>query len=158
MGRTSTYMDHAKATWSCTPTFLDLVEGPTTSCTLPPRARSNPTKIAWTKLPISSFYTYITHKIDQIKAALRELTLQDTPNITTVAKKHGCNRITLSRRFQKVTVSKHTVYNKQKFLNDIQSKSLIKYINDLTEQGLSPTVIIVRNITAGITGRLPGVN
>jgi transposase-like protein len=50
--------------------------------------------------------------MDQIEAALRELTLQDTPNITAVAKKHGCNRATLSRRFRKVTVSKHTAYNK----------------------------------------------
>jgi hypothetical protein len=96
--------------------------------------------------------------MDQIEAALRELTLQDTPNITAVAKKHGCNRTTLSRRFRKVTVSKHAAYNKQKFLNDIQSKSLIKYINDLTERGLPPTVTMVRNIAAGIAGRLPGVN
>jgi hypothetical protein len=96
--------------------------------------------------------------MDQIEAALRELTLQDTPNITAVAKKHGCNRTTLSRRFRKVTVSKHAAYNKQKFLDDIQSKSLIKYINDLTERGLPPTVAMVRNIAAGIAGRLPGVN
>jgi AraC-like DNA-binding protein len=71
--------------------------------------------------------------MDQIEAVLKELTLQDSPNITALAKKYGCDRTTLSRRFRKVTVSRHTAYNKQNLLDDIQSKALIKYINNLTE-------------------------
>jgi hypothetical protein len=96
--------------------------------------------------------------MSQIEAALRELALQDPPNITAVAKKYGCDRITLSRRFWQVTVSKNTAYNNQKLLDDIQSKALIKYINDLTERGLPPTVAIVKNIAAEIIGRQPGHN
>ena len=35
-------------------------------------------------------------------------------------------------------------------LNNAQLKVLVKYINDLTERGLPPTVAMVRNIAAGI--------
>ena len=45
-----------------------------------------------------------------------------------------------------------------RFLNTIQSKALIKYINDLTECGLPPTVVMVKNIIAEIVGRQPGHN
>ena len=45
-----------------------------------------------------------------------------------------------------------------RFLNTIQSKALIKYINNLTERGLPPTVVMVKNIAAEIIGRQPGHN
>ena len=45
-----------------------------------------------------------------------------------------------------------------RFLNTIQLKALIKYINDLTERGLPPTVAMVKNIIAKIVGRQPGYN
>ena len=96
--------------------------------------------------------------MSQIKAALRELTLQDPLNIATVVKKYRCDRTTLSRRFWQVTVSKNTAYNNQKLLNDIQSKALIKYINDLTERGLPPMIAMLWNIAAGIIRRQPGIN
>ena len=43
-----------------------------------------------------------------------------------------------------------------RFLSTIQLKALIKYINDLTEQGLPPTVQMVRNLAARIVGKQPG--
>jgi hypothetical protein len=68
-----------------------------------------------------------------IGAIFRKLTLQDPLNIATVVKKYRYNCITLSKYFQQVIISKNTIYNNQKLLNNIQSKALIKYINDLTE-------------------------
>ena len=44
------------------------------------------------------------------------------------------------------------------FLNTIQLKVLIKYINDFIKRGLPPTVVIVKNIAAKIIGRQPGYN
>ena len=43
-----------------------------------------------------------------------------------------------------------------RFLSTIQLKALIKYINDLTERGLPPTVQMVRNLAARIAGKQPG--
>ena len=43
-----------------------------------------------------------------------------------------------------------------RFLSTIQLKALIKYINDLTERGLPPTVQMVRNLATGIVGKQPG--
>jgi len=80
------------------------------------------------------------------------------PNITTTAKMHKINRSTLSRRWNKVTRSREESYNLMRFLNTIQSKALIKYINNLTERGLPPTVVMVKNIAAEIIGRQPGHN
>ena len=65
------------------------------------------------------------------------------PNITAIAKRHKVERSTLSRRWNKVTCSREEGYDAQRLLNTIQSKALIKYINDLTERGLPPTVVMV---------------
>ena len=78
-----------------------------------------------------------------MEAALADLRLQDMPNITATAKRHKVKRSTLFRYWNKVTCSKEKGYNVQQFLNTIQSKVLIKYINNLTKRGLPPTVTIV---------------
>ena len=93
-----------------------------------------------------------------MEAALADLRVQDVPNITTTAKRHKVERSTLSRHWNKVTRSREKGYDAQRFLNTIQSKALIKYINDLTERGLLPTVTMVQNIAAEIAGKLPGHN
>ena len=46
---------------------------------------------------------YYSTNMDAIEAALEDLKLQDTKNITTVAKLHGVDRSTLRRRFNRVT-------------------------------------------------------
>jgi len=83
--------------------------------------------------------------MDSIEAAIADLRLQDKPNITATAKEHGCNRTTLSKRFRNVTGSRATAHDSMRLLNQVQSKVLIQYINDLTERGLPPTVAIVQN-------------
>ena len=79
-------------------------------------------------------------------------------NVTTIAKIYKINQSTLFRCWNKVTHFKEKSYNLIQFLNTIQLKVLIKYINDLTKRGLSPTVTIVKNITAEIIGRQLGHN
>jgi len=91
-----------------------------------------------------------------IEAALADLTLQDKLNIQATADKYRVNRLTLSRRFNKVTTSRENTYNQQQVLNNIQSKELIKYINKLTKRGLPPITAIVHNLAAGIIGRQLG--
>ena len=94
--------------------------------------------------------------MDSIEAALADLRLQDKPNVSATADKHKVERSTLSRRWNKVTRSREDGYDSMRFLSTIQSKALIKYINDLTERGLPPTVQMVRNLAAGIAGKQPG--
>ena len=78
-----------------------------------------------------------------IDTALADLRLQDKPNISATAKKHGCDRMTLSKRFRNVTKSKESANDLMRLLNSVQLKALIKYINDLTERGLPPITTIV---------------
>ena len=94
--------------------------------------------------------------MDSIEAALADLRLQDKPNFTATAKKYGCDRMTLSRRFHRVTTSKAEGYDSLRLLNSTQSKALIKYINDLTEHSLPLTISIFQNLASGITGREAG--
>jgi transposase-like protein len=55
--------------------------------------------------------------MDLIKAAIANLRLQDKPNIIATAKKHGCNRITLFKRFRNVTGSKAAAHDLIRLLN-----------------------------------------
>jgi transcriptional regulator of acetoin/glycerol metabolism len=50
-------------------------------------------------------FNHGAHKINKVEAALRESTHQAHPNITEIAKEHGCDRTTLSRRFRQVALS-----------------------------------------------------
>jgi len=104
----------------------------------------------------SSKSNYNTTNMANIEAALADLTLQDKPNIQATADKYRVNRLTLSRRFNKVTTSRENAYDQQRVLNNIQSKELIKYINELTKRGLPSTTVMVHNLAAGIIGRQPG--
>ena len=94
--------------------------------------------------------------MSNIEAALADLRLQDKPNIQATANKHGVNRSTLSRRFNQVTTSREDAYDQQRVLSTIQSKELIKYINELTERGLPPTNAMVHNLAARILGKQLG--
>ncbi|OCK74321.1 hypothetical protein K432DRAFT_265491, partial [Lepidopterella palustris CBS 459.81] len=52
--------------------------------------------------------------------------------------------------------SKEDGYDSMRFINIVQCKGLIEYLNDLTERGLSPTVNMVHNFSAGIAGKQTG--
>ena len=91
-----------------------------------------------------------------IEEAIADLKSQEHPNITATAKKYGCNRSTLSKRYNGIHSSRQAGYNLQCLLTPAQSKALIKYVNQLTEYGLPPTILMVRNFAAKITEREPG--
>ncbi|OCK97290.1 uncharacterized protein K441DRAFT_548449 [Cenococcum geophilum 1.58] len=55
--------------------------------------------------------------MDSIEVAIADLRLQDKPNITATAKKHGCNRTTLSKRFRNVTGSRAAAHDSMRLLN-----------------------------------------
>ena len=94
--------------------------------------------------------------MDSLSKALADLRVQDRPNITATAKKHGLSRSKLSRHWNGVSQTKNLAYENHRLLTTVQSKVLIKYINDLTERGLPPTNGMVRNFAATIAQKQPG--
>lgn len=91
-----------------------------------------------------------------IEDAIDDLNSQAKPNITATAKKYGCNRSTLSKRYRGVTGSKETADDQQRLLNQHQLKVLIKYIKKLTEYGSPPTTAIVKRFAQEINRFKPG--
>ncbi|KAF2836603.1 putative pogo transposable element [Patellaria atrata CBS 101060] len=90
-----------------------------------------------------------------IDLALDDLNSQSVPNISHTAKKFGVDRTTLSRRWRGITRSMDTAYKRREFLNESQSKFLIKYINRVSAQGLAPTPLMVRTWAAEIAKKEP---
>ena len=79
-----------------------------------------------------------------IENAINDLNSQAKPNITATAKKYGCNRSTLSKRYRGVTGSKEAADDQQRLLNQHQSKVLVKYIKKLTKYSSPPTIVMVK--------------
>ena len=96
--------------------------------------------------------------MDSIQAALEDLKLQDKKNITGVAKFHGVDRSTLSRRFNGVSNPATVYHQSRQLLHPQQEKDLVQYINELTEKGLPPTPAMVCNFAYDIVGKRPGKN
>ena len=90
--------------------------------------------------------------------ALRSLKPGETPNIALVARTYGVDRSQLSRRFRGVSGSKEAQYNSQRLLTKEQSRTRIKWINQLTERGLPPTNAMLENFAREISGKEPGKN
>ncbi|KYG40806.1 hypothetical protein M433DRAFT_43283, partial [Acidomyces richmondensis BFW] len=59
-----------------------------------------------------------------------------SPNYASIAKKHGVERTTLSRRARAIHSSRTAQYERQQ-------RTLINYINKLSEAGLPPTPAMV---------------
>ena len=98
---------------------------------------------------------YYSTNMDAIEAALEDLKLLDTKNISTVAKLHKVQRSTLSRRWRGVTNPAKIKHQNQLLLTVQQEKDLVQYINKLTEKGIPPTPAIVRNFVRDIAGKRP---
>jgi len=77
--------------------------------------------------------------MDPIDAALAALELQDPPNYTQTAKEFNVNRSTLSRRHRRITRAREDATEMRSLLSIQQKKTLLGYINLLTERGLPPT-------------------
>ena len=94
--------------------------------------------------------------MDDIDEALKSLQLHNNPNVSAVAEQYYVDRSTLSRRFRGVTYSHVVKCQNQGLLSPAQEKSLVQYINKLTETGIPPTVLIVHNFVYNIVGKRPG--
>ena len=94
-----------------------------------------------------------------IEAAIADLKSQDRQNIAATAKKWGVARETLSKRFQGKTVSNQEANSyARRQLTDTQEKTLIQYINKLSDRGIPPTPQIVKNLAVEIAGIQLGPN
>jgi hypothetical protein len=89
---------------------------------------------------------------------LKSLKLGEKPNISATARKYGVDRSTLSKRFRGVQRSRAHYDNNQRLLDPQQTKTLIEWINKLTERGLPPSKPILRNFAKELSGREPGKN
>src|SRR5258708_1749969 len=88
----------------------------------------------------------------RIEAAIADLESQDRQNIAAIAKKWGVARETLSKRFRGKTVSNQEANSyARRQLTETQEKTLIQYINKLSNRGLPLTPQIVKNLAEEIT-------
>ena len=94
--------------------------------------------------------------MDSIGKALQALTLQDKPNISATAREYNVDRSTLSRRFKKGSVSRQTKCENQGLLPLQQERTLVLYINKLTENGIPPTPSMIHNFVNDIVQKQPG--
>jgi hypothetical protein len=100
-------------------------------------------------------YSTTMGSIDEALAALKG---QEHPNYTTTAKKFKVDRSTLSRRHRGVTGSKQDGINSTALLTHQQERSLVQYINKLTERGFPPTNAMINVFAHDICGNWPGKN
>jgi AraC-like DNA-binding protein len=94
--------------------------------------------------------------IDAALDFLKSLKPGETPNFTQVAKKYGCDRNTLSRRYRGVQGSIPQKLENQQLLNKTQEKELVEYIDSLCSRGLPPTRQMIRNFGSEIAGKPAG--
>jgi Tc5 transposase DNA-binding domain len=95
----------------------------------------------------------------RIQAAIADLESQERVNYAGTAKKWNLDRTTLTRRYRGETVSNQdaTSYARRQ-LTDVQEKTLIQYINKLSNRGLPPTPQIVKNLAEEISQTKLGPN
>ena len=91
--------------------------------------------------------------IEEALDYLRSLGPDEKPSFTQVAKKYGCDRSALSKRYRGIQGSKQAQYENQRILNDQQEKTLVKHIDDLCVRFIPPTRQMIRNFAQETVGR-----
>src|SRR4051812_42638694 len=94
--------------------------------------------------------------MDPYQLAIDDLAKEGKPNISMIARRHHVDRSTLSRRWNKVASTKQDQYENQRFLTEQQERTLVTYINKLTELGLPLTPVMVTNFAYDIVQKWPG--
>jgi len=90
----------------------------------------------------------------RMEKALDLLNRELVPNFEAMAVRAGLGRITLSRRFRGITVSRAESNSEiRQCLTNIQEEALIKQINKLSIRNMPPTSQIVKNLAEEICGR-----
>jgi hypothetical protein len=94
-----------------------------------------------------------------IQAAIADLDLQARINYSATAKRWNLERTTLTKRYRGEMSSKQEAnsYVRQQ-LTDTQEKTLIQYINKLSNQGLPLTPQIIKNLVEEIVDTKLGLN
>ena len=90
--------------------------------------------------------------IEAALAALESLKPGEPFTYTEYADKYGCNRTTLSKRHRGVQGTRAAQYESQRVLNDEQSRTLVEWVNRLTQRGLPPSNEMLRNFAKEIRG------
>ena len=88
--------------------------------------------------------------IDEALAYIDSLGEEAHINITQISERFKCNRSYLSKRYRGLAGTRHTQYQKQRNLNDQQEKTLVKYIDRLYANGLSPSKRMIQNFAQEI--------
>ena len=88
--------------------------------------------------------------IDEALAYIDSLGEEAHINITQISERFKCNRSYLSKRYRGLAGTRHTQYQKQRNLNDQQEKTLVKYIDRLCANGLSPSKRMIQNFAQEI--------
>jgi hypothetical protein len=86
-------------------------------------------------------------------AALESLDPGKSYSYSEIARKHGVDRSTLSRRHRAVTTSRAADASTRQKLNPQQELELVRYIEGLTKRRLPPTREMVRNFAMDIAKR-----
>src|SRR5450432_878527 len=90
----------------------------------------------------------------RLDLALADLSKQANPNFLGTAKKFQVHRTTLQRRFQGVQQSRQVASaENHQCLSLAQEKTLIRFINQLTERSMPPTSQIVKNVAEELCER-----
>ena len=113
-----------------------------------------------TKISSISIINYSTKMGDllALQNALADLNLQEHPNISETARRHGVERSKLSKHWRGVQVSMEEYHESQNYMTDEQAQSLINYINLLTDRGTPSTPPMVKRFVKDITGIDVGKN
>jgi len=93
-----------------------------------------------------------------LQSALADLNLQEHPNISEAARRHGVERSKLSRHWRGVQVSMEEYHESRTYMTNEQAQSLVNYINLLTNRGIPPTPPMVKRFVKDITGIDVGKN
>lgn len=108
-------------------------------------------------IDIRPFYFFnISTTMDQIELALKELKIQDNPNILAVSKSYNINYSTLYRRYHGIHGNALDAHQNQGLLTFQQERCPIEYINKLSERALHPTPAVIRNFVYEIARKEPG--
>ena len=81
---------------------------------------------------------------------IRKLKPDEKLVYTTIAKKHGVSRTTLSRAHRRVQVPRRVANHNQRKLSDQQEADLVRYIEKLTARHLPPTRAMVQNFASAV--------
>lgn len=101
---------------------------------------------------------YSATKMSPIDTALKVLHSSDEPNISAVARKYKISRSNLTKRFNGVSQSAVQKNTSQQLLTPQQERTLVDYINKLTQLGLPPTPSMVHNFAYDVVKQQPGKN